>query len=304
MHDRRALLALIAGACLIGCNPVLVRLADAGPTAIGLWRLLIALPLLALLTGRDGGAGRPSGAMLWAGAFFAADLGCWHYAIHYTSVANSTVLSNLTPVLVTTVGWLLFRERPRALFLLGMGVAVGGAVTMGLARHGGVGPGNDPALGDGLSVLTAVWYGLYFLAVRRARATAGTPAVMLWTALAGLPLLLLGALMLREPLTPVTALGWAACVGLGLVHVSGQGAIAWALGRLPVSLAAVAVLVQPVVAALLGWLAFGEAVTPVQALGGAVALGGVALAQAGARRPAPVQGEAEGEALSPARAAP
>ena len=303
MHDRRALLVLIAGACLIGCNPVLVRLADAGPTAIGLWRLLFALPLLGLLASRNGGAGRPSSAMLWAGAFFALDLGFWHYAIHYTSVANSTVLSNLTPVLVTVVGWLLFRERPRAAFLLGMAVAVAGAVTMGLARHGGVGPGNRPALGDALSALTAVWYGLYFLAVRRARDSASTSAVMLWTALAGLPLLLVGALVLREPLAPATALGWAACVALGLVHVSGQGAIAWALGRLPVSRAAVAVLVQPVVAALLGWAAFGEAMTPFQALGGAVALVGVALAQRGAGGPAPAQGEAEGEARLPAAAA-
>ncbi len=299
MTDRRALLVLIAGACLIGCNPVLVRLADAGPTAIGMWRLLLALPLLTLLAARNGGAGRPSAAMLWAGGFFAFDLAFWHYAIHYTSVANSTVLSNLTPVLVTAVGWLFFRERPRALFLFGMAVAIGGAVTMGFARHGGVGPGNRPALGDALSALTAVWYGAYFLAVRRARVTATTSAVMLWTALVGLPLLLVGALLMREPLTPASALGWAACVGLGLVHVSGQGAIAWSLGRLPVSLAAVAVLVQPVVAALLGWWVFGEAVTPVQALGGAVALAGVALAQAGARPPAPVQGEAEAEAAAP-----
>lgn len=296
MTDRRALLVLIAGACLIGCNPVLVRLADAGPTAIGLWRLLFAMPMLALLARRNGGAGRPSRVMLWAGAFFALDLGFWHYGIHYTSVANSTVLSNLTPVLVTVVGWLVFAERPRAQFVGGMAVAIAGAVTMGLARHGGVGPGNDPALGDALSVLTAVWYGLYFLAVRRARETASTSAVMLWTALAGLPLLLLGALVLREPLTPASAVGWAACLGLGLVHVTGQGSIAWALGRLPVSLAAVAVLVQPVVAAFMGWAVFGEAVTPLQALGGVVALGGVAVAQAGARRPAPIQGEAEGEA--------
>ena len=177
-----------------------------------------------------------------------------------------------------------------------MAVAIAGALLMGLARHGGVGPGNRPALGDALSALTAVWYGLYFLAVRRARESASTTAVMLWTALAGLPLLLAGALLLREPLHPQSALGWAACAGLGLVHVSGQGAIAWALGRLPVSLAAVAVLVQPVVAALLGWWAFGEAVTPGQALGGVVALAGVALAQAGARPPAPAQGEAEAEA--------
>ncbi len=284
--DRRALAVLLLGACIIGASPVLVRLSGAGPVATGFWRLALAVPLLALMAAREGGAGRPSRIVWLAGGFFAADLAFWHYGIHYTSVANATVLSNLTPVLVTGVGWVVFRERPRGLFLLGMATAVAGAVTMGLARHGGVGPGNDPVLGDLLSAATALWYGAYFLAVRAARRTTSTTPLMLWTALIGLSPLLIAAVALKEPLWPGALAGWAACVGLGVMHVTGQGAIAWALGRLPASLTAVVVLIQPVVAALLGWLAFGEAVTPVQALGGLVTLGGVALAQA-ASRPAP-----------------
>ena len=47
------------------------------------------------------------------------------------------------------------------------------------------------------------------------------------------------------------------------------------------------VLVQPVVAAGLGWLAFGEAVNPVQGLGALLALGGVVLAQTTAKAPSP-----------------
>ncbi len=68
-------------------------------------------------------------------------------------------------------------------------------------------------------------------------------------------------------------------MGLGLVHVAGQGSIAWALGRLPTALASVTVLVQPVVAAMLGWAIFGEAVVAMQAAGAAVLLCGVVLAQ-------------------------
>ncbi|MFV4649391.1 EamA family transporter, partial [Mycobacterium tuberculosis] len=92
-----------------------------------------------------------------------------------------------------------------------------------------------------------------------------TAAVMLGSALPGLPLLLIAAVLLKEPLFPVTLGGGLALVALGMVHATGQGSIAWALGRLPTSLAAVVVLVQPVVAALLGWLVFGEAMTPMQA---------------------------------------
>ncbi|MEJ0065988.1 MAG: EamA family transporter [Caulobacteraceae bacterium] len=91
------------GALVIGTTPILVRLAACGPAAAGFWRLAFATPLLALMAGGRGAGeiGGPSRAMVLAGVFFALDLACWHYGIRYTSVANATVLPNLTPVLVT-----------------------------------------------------------------------------------------------------------------------------------------------------------------------------------------------------------
>lgn len=292
--DRRALGVLILGAGVIGWSPILVRLGGTGPAATGVWRLLFALPWLALMAIRSRATPEVTAAVLApsvvvAGVFFAADLGFWHYGIHLTSVANATVLSNLTPILVTTVAWLVLKERPRRTFLLGMAIAVAGAVGMA-AFKADVGHRPPNYVGDGLSALTAVWYGAYFLVVRQARARFSTTAVMVGSALPGIPLLLIGALVLREPLTPATTAGWVALAALGLMHATGQGAIAWALGRLPTALAAVVVLVQPVVAALLGWMVFGEAMTALQALSAALALAGVAVAQASARRPEPGEG--------------
>ena len=109
------LLILLAAACVLGLAPILVRLTETGPAAAGFWRFLFAMPLLLLLIGRPGGEGigRPSKWMMLAGLFFALDLSFWHYGIVMTSVANATVLCNLTPVVVTLVGWFVFRERPR-----------------------------------------------------------------------------------------------------------------------------------------------------------------------------------------------
>lgn len=291
--DRRALAVLIFGACAIGLSPILVRLGGAGPAATGFWRLALAMPWLLLMIGRRGAEGDALAGlktpMIWiAGVFFAGDLGFWHYSIHLTSVANATVLSNLTPILVTAFAWLVLKEQPKKIFLLGMAVAVSGAMGMAVFKAG-VGGRAPSYLGDLLSVLTAVWYSAYFLAVRQARARFSTAAVMLGSALPGLPLLLIAAVLLKEPLFPVTLGGGLALVALGMVHATGQGSIAWALGRLPTSLAAVVVLVQPVVAALLGWLVFGEAMTPMQAASAALALGGVAIAQMSARRPQPIE---------------
>jgi drug/metabolite transporter (DMT)-like permease len=284
---RLALAALVFGALVIGTTPILVRLAACGPAAAGFWRLAFATPLLALMAaGRGAGAvGRPSPAMWLAGIFFALDLACWHYGIRYTSVANATVLPNLTPVLVTLASWVFFKERPRPIFLVGLVAAVGGAVLMAEAAPMRASPGSLPHLGDALSVSTAVWYGLYFMSVRAARLARSTLSVMLWSCIIGAPPLLLTAIVMREPLLPASALGWAAVAGLGLAHVFGQGSIAWALGRLPASTASVTVLVQPVVAGVLAYLIFSEALTPLQAAGGTLALLGVVVAQQAPARP-------------------
>src|SRR6202012_6304730 len=119
----------------------------------------------------------------------------------------------------------------------------------------------------------------YFMSVRAARLARSTLSVMLWSCLIGAPPLLLTAFVMREQVLPATMLGWAAVLGLGLAHVFGQGSIAWALGRLPASTASVTVLVQPVAAAVLAYFIFGETLTALQALGGAVALAGIVIAQ-------------------------
>jgi drug/metabolite transporter (DMT)-like permease len=285
-RDRwQAVTVLLFGACVIGLSPILVRVTEAGAAAAGFWRLAFAMPLLALMTVRTAGwIGRPSNMALLAGVFFALDLGFWHYGIHYTSVTNATVLSNLTPVVVTAFAWIFLKQRPAAMFLVAVAAAVGGAWLMAVEKGGG-NLVNQP-LGDALSAATALWYALYFLAMGEGRKTEGASRLMFWVSVVGAPLMLITALLLGERILPTSLIGWGALVGLGLMHVSGQGSIAWAMGRLPTSTASVVVLVQPIVAAWLGWVLFAEAIGPLQALGAAVTLAGVVLAQ-WASRPKP-----------------
>jgi hypothetical protein len=120
-------------------------------------------------------------------------------------VANATLLANFAPVVVAFGAWLLFRERFRAQFLLGLGLALAGVVVlMGDstsldARH---------ALGDLLGLLTALFYGGYLLAVSRLRRRLRTATIMAWsgtaTALALFPL----AVLSGEGLVAATWSGW------------------------------------------------------------------------------------------------
>lgn len=296
------LIVLVAAAVVLGLAPILVRLTDTGPAAAALWRFVFAMPLLFLLTHRRGGegVGRPSKWMALAGLFFFLDLSFWHYGIVMTSVANATVLCNLTPVVVTLFAWLVLKERPRAVFLLALAFAMVGAFAMAAGADGG--QGTDPLLGDIFSLSVALWYAGYFLAVKAARSTAGAVRVMLWSTAIPIPLMLVACLVLGERIIPASLAGWAACVGLGVMHVAGQGGVAWALGRVSAAMTAVVILIQPVVAAMLGWLVFDETMTAIQLGGGALVLSAVLLAQwsARGRPPAALERQTGAEPMDPA----
>jgi len=278
-HRALPFIALIVGACAIGFAPIFVRMTETGPAAAGFWRLFLALPVLALMALRDGkGVATPPGRMmLLAGLFFALDLSFWHYGVKLTSVANATVLTNLSPVVVTTVAWFLFRERPARIFIAGLTVALVGAGIM--AGGADATRAINAPLGDVLSLATALWYAFYFIAMRSARQGAGASRAMFWSTAVSTPILLGVALAFGEQIMPGSGAGWLACIGLAVVHIAGQGSIAWALGRLPASTASVVVLAQPVVAAVAGWILFAEILTPLQILGGVLTLAGVVIAQ-------------------------
>ena len=83
-----------------------------------------------------------------------------------------------------------------------------------------------------------------------------------------------------QPFGPQGSQGWLVLVALAVVtQILGQGLIAYAFAHLPASLSSVSLLIQPVVAALAAWVLFGEAVGPMQFLGGAVVLAGIWIAK-------------------------
>lgn len=285
-----ALVALLLGASAIGAAAIFVRLAEmegVGPAAAGFWRLVFALPLLAIWAmvepspKRSPAASEPRGVgwrfAVLAGLFFAGDLAFWHAGIVRTTAANATLLANLAPVVVTVFAWAVFRETITRGFLLGLGCAIAGAALLSGANF----QSSPEALtGDALSALTAFWYAAYFLATKAARARLSTGAVMLIATMAGVAPLLALAVITGETIAPPTALGWVWVMALGMfAHVFGQGAIAFGLGRLPAARSAIVVSVQPVVAALLGLWLFQEAIGPWQVAGGGLVLAGVVIAQ-------------------------
>lgn len=289
----QAFLALIIAATLIAFTPVLVRFSEVGPLATAFWRLFFALPGLALwawlerryIPKQPSGKQTPStpwAVMAGAGLCFAADLATFHTAITLTTAANATFFANTTPVIVGLFAWFVLKKPPTRDFMLGVLLAIiGGAFLSGGAST----PRTTHFLGDGLGVVAALWYAAYIVLIGKAREHMPTGVVMLATNLAATAVAFPMALLSGEALLPpATFSAWGVLIVFGVVvQVGGQGLLAFALGRVQATLASVVILLQPVLAALLGWILFGEAMASLQLAGGAAILVGIWLARRGTR---------------------
>ena len=281
-----AFIALLSGGIAIGFAGILMRLSDVSPVASAFWRMALAAPVLWIwawhVRRQDLTTGKRidfSGVLLLAGIYFAGDMGIWHLSLHYTTVSNATLLSNLAPVFIALWLWGVHHIRFTRIFLTGMTVALAGAVML-------IGPnaalGGDRPMGDGLGLLTAVFYAAYQLVIKNARNEYSTARLMAWsttiTALALLPFALVSA----GPFWPAQAEGWLPLIGLALIaQVGGQTVIAYAFAHLPASLSSVSLLIQPLTATIAAWILFAEFIGPIQITGGVLLMYGIYLSKRG-----------------------
>ena len=288
MNDPRARLgffALIGGATGIGFAPVLVKLSETGPTATAFFRLLFALPLLWLWAGWDRKSNptsrQPAGRkeflqLVLAGLLFTGDLSIWHWSLQFTTVANSTLLANITPIFVTIGAWFLFGDRITPGFVAGMALSIGGAAML---VKSSVSLSSHHLLGDALSLVAAVFYAGYLLALKHLRKSFSTVTIMAWSGIVSCTGFGLLAWLSGDKMTAATTGGWLVLLALALIsHVGGQALIAYGFGHLPASFSSVSLLWQPVVAAAVAWVVLGERLRWLQGFGAVVVLAGIAVA--------------------------
>lgn len=282
-----ALVSLILGAAALAYGAVFVRQSELPPTASAVYRVGLAFPLLFVVAflwpssseveRRRKFFSKEYLPLVLVGFIFSGNLALYHWSIHLTTLANSNLLANLAPIFVVLGAKLIFGQRFKKGFAVGMFIALAGSFLLISAR---VDLGATHLLGGILGVLTAVFYGSYLLAVSRVRSNFSTLAVMAWSSLGTFLVLLPLTVAMGEPLLPRTLHGWAVLLALALIsHVAGQGLIAYALVKLPAPVSAVTLLVQPVIAVALGWHLFDEKLLMTEFIGALVVLAGIHIAR-------------------------
>lgn len=283
--------ALILANIALAFGPWFVRLADVGPVAAGFWRITLAIPFLAALSLAAGARPVRMPGGLWlliavGGVAFAADLASWHLGIVRTTMANATLFGNSAILIYPLYGFLVARAWPSR----GQGIAlllaaIGAGLLMGRSYQ--VDPRN--LAGDLLCIVAGILYTVYFIMMAKVRETMRPlPALTLASCATALPLLVF-AVLLGERVWPGH---WSALLGLALVsQVFGQGCMIYALGRMSPLIVGIALLIQPIVAGAVGWIAYGERLQGADWIG--VALVAVALVLVRRAEVAPARAQAQ-----------
>ncbi|WP_421851445.1 DMT family transporter [Novosphingobium sp.] len=260
--------ALLGGNFALALGPWFVRLADSGPVSAGFWRLFLPLPLLAVLAVRQRGPVRPATTLAtWllivaAGVFFALDLASWHIGIAHTRLGNASLFGNSGSLILMAWGLIAARRLPRRVEVAAIASAVCGAAIL-LGRSLEI--DRATLIGDLFCILAGLFYVFYILLLQGARGRMESWELLCTSTMASAPVMLGIAVWMGEPIWPHV---WWPLVALAFCsQVVGQGLIVFALRHFSALIIGVVLLTQPAVSILVGWLAFGETMGALDAMG-------------------------------------
>ncbi|MDF0551645.1 DMT family transporter [Kamptonema sp. UHCC 0994] len=191
----------------------------------------------------------------------------WAWSLIQTSAAISALLHDLSPLFTSLAVWLLFGQRFDSKFIIGMFIAIGGGIAIGLQDAQ---IATSQLEGDAAALLSAVFYGTYLIGLEQLRSKfSNTNSILLISAISSL-LPLIFAIFAGDRLVPYSLSGWLSVIALAVVcQVIGQGLTSYSIKRLSSGFVALFSLLIPVLTAFLAeiffeqtlnfstWLAFG-----------------------------------------------
>jgi len=285
-------IVLAGGVAVVSTASILIRLAQAegvSSLTIAAVRLGLAAAILApfaVLNARREimRLGRRELALcLLSGLLLAIHFWTWISSLEYTSVASSAALVTTNPLWVGLASAVLLRERPAPAALAGISLTVAGSVLIFAADSGGSETtATNPLLGNTLALAGAVSASGYLLVGRALRARMSLMAYV-WLAYT-VAAMFLGAAVAASGISlaaaSVPAWAFMALLAIG-PQLLGHTAFNWAVRRLTATFVAIAILGEPVGAAILAWFFFDEGFTTLQLIGFLLLLTGIFAAARG-----------------------
>lgn len=267
--------AVLGVTCWAAGNVMVVEAPMSG-LQIAFWRILLGAAVYTAAVYVSGR--RLSRAMLRvvapAGVVISIEIAVFFVAIRETEVANATVISNLTPIVLLAIAARSFGERVTGLLVAVTAVSLVGVVLVvfGSTQHTSWSP-----LGDSLSFVAMLFFAAYFVLAKRGRETVPILEFQacLWLA---------GAMVLF-PVSVVDAGGvawpsgtqWIWLVALLAVPGTGHLLVNWSHNHVRLVITAMLTLAIPVMSTIGAVLFLDQAVNAVQVVGMVITLAALSL---------------------------
>lgn len=285
-----AISAVLIGVVGWGVGPLLVRGMSVSGVTVSFYRMWLAVPVMVLLARVLGErlTWRTLKLCVVPGVLFAFSMMFGFQSMRTTSIANATLIGQLSPAIMILGAGRLVGEKPTSRAVMAAVVSFAG---LGVMVAAGADTSGSSLGGDVLALFNVLCFTGYFLMMKKLRnANVGS-----WEFLAGV--FVVGSIALT-PYCLVAADDLGSMTGLDFVRVSamifgpgvlGHGLIAWAARHLDVTTTSLLTLLSPPLSVVGAWIIFGQRLGPGQLLGGLVVLVGLAGTVAAARYPKVVE---------------
>lgn len=272
---------IIIGVISVSLSAIFVKMANAESGVIAFYRMLfsvvIMLPVflknytqeLKELTKRDWGFSAI------AGIFLAFHFILWFESLNYTSVASSTVLVTLQPLFAFVGTYLFFKEKISIQTLVAGSSAIIGSV---LISWGDFKISGDAFYGDILALIACALITGYLLFGQdvRKRISLITYTMVVYS-ISALTLFFY-VLLKGESFGPYPMIDWVWFLLLAIIpNLLGHTLFNWSLKWVSTNVISIAILFEPIGAAILAWYVFGEYLTFLQVLGGSIVIVGITM---------------------------
>ena len=279
MKTAPILAAIFFGVLCMSTSSIMIRWCSAPALIITLYRLAATTSLAAFIKGRSLPFAisrlnrRDIGLMALSGFFLALHLAFWISSLDYTSISSSVLFTNLQVIFVLAFSTFILKESLNRGAILGVVLALGGSA---LIVGGDLGQGR--LWGDMLALASGLFIAVYILLGRQVRARVNTMEYTLVVSTVAALVIFLTVIIMQMPLTGYPAVDWLLFVLMGLgPGLGGHAVLNWALKFVKAHMA-VSILGESVMASILGWIIFNEALVWYQLSGGGMILAGIYLA--------------------------
>ncbi len=257
-------------------------LSAAQPLAVAAARLCIAaavLLIIALVAHERAGAPTKQQrvVLLAAGVVLALHFATWIASLDYTTVAISTLLVSTSPLFTTLYDAIARRRRFPLAVPLAFIAGIAGLVLITRSTHSPAPQPGHAILGAGLALAGAGAFAAYLLFVREVRADLSTRAIVTTTYTGAAVVLVVLALVAHQPPPPLHAYAaWGGILAMALIsqllgHTGMNAALRW-FSPTAVSFST---LLEPVFAAALALVLFGETLSGLAVAGAVLLLGSI-----------------------------